>query len=61
MDIQPGKYKASPPGSRCYWSKNSRSGDIIDNELSSGAQLVVIEASVFSFKSSDCGIWTKVG
>ncbi len=60
VDIQPGKYKTAGSDS-CYWSKNTASGDIIDNDLPSGPSTVVIEASVFTFSSQRCGEWTKVG
>ncbi|MGK2948639.1 MAG: hypothetical protein ACSLFP_08705 [Acidimicrobiales bacterium] len=60
VDIQPGKYKTAGSDS-CYWSKNTASGDIIDNDLPSGPSTVVIEPSVFTFSSQRCGEWTKVG
>lgn len=61
VDIQPGKYKTSGAASDCYWSKNRRDGGIIDNDLPGGDTTIVIEASVFTFKSGDCGTWRKVG
>lgn len=60
VDIQPGKYKTAG-SSDCYWAKLDSSGDIIDNDLPSGPTTVIIESSVFTFSSQDCGEWTKVG
>jgi multidrug efflux pump subunit AcrA (membrane-fusion protein) len=60
VDIQPGKYKTDG-ASGCYWAKQDRAGEIIDNENGIGPQVVIIESTVFAFKSSRCGIWTKTG
>ena len=61
VDIQAGKYKTAGVGGRCYWAKLNRAGGIIDNEFAEGPQTVVIEPTVFTFKSSGCGTWTKTG
>ena len=59
VDIQPGKYKTAGT-TDCYWSKLTASGDIIDNDIVDGPSTVIIEGSVFTFTSSDCGTWTLV-
>lgn len=61
VDIQPGKYKTAGASSDCYWSKNRRDGGIIDNDIPGGDTTIVIEPSVFTFKSARCGTWHKVG
>ena len=45
--VTPGTYQ-SAGGKNCYWSKNSKAGDIIDNELVSGPSVLVIEGTEFS-------------
>ncbi|WP_128970096.1 hypothetical protein [Rhodococcus opacus] len=60
IDINPGTYTATAP-SRCYWERNTggAQGDIIENELSSGPQVVTIAASDGTFETSRCGVWTR--
>lgn len=60
VDIAPGKYK-SAGGQSCYWKKNRANGDIIDNYIGAGPAVVVIEASVFTFTTSNCEEWVKTG
>lgn len=60
IDINPGTYTATAP-SRCYWERNTggAQGDIIENELSSGPQVVTIATSDGTFETSRCGVWTR--
>lgn len=57
-DIQPGTYK-SAGGDGCYWSRNSKSGDILGNDLGDGPTVVVVNASDFSLSVRDCAEFRK--
>lgn len=59
-DVQPGTYKSEGSES-CYWSRNSKSGDIIDNHLGAGPTVMVIKASDFSVTVQRCAPFTKTG
>lgn len=60
-DIVPGTYSSAGPieGGACYWKRVS--GDkLLDNALSKKAQVVKIEASDTTFKTTDCQQWQKI-
>jgi len=60
-DIVPGTYSSPGPveGQACYWKRVS--GDkIVDNAMSKKPQIVQIDASDTSFKTSDCQNWQKI-
>ncbi|MGN7248932.1 hypothetical protein ACTHQ1_14535 [Janibacter anophelis] len=63
VDVQPGTYVSGAPASgSCYWSRlssSSGSGNIIDNNISSGQSIVTIAASDAFFETSRCDGWTK--
>jgi hypothetical protein len=59
-DIAPGIYStAGPVGSgTCYWKRTGNpDGELIDNSLSKKSQVVQIEATDKSFKTSGCQPW----
>jgi hypothetical protein len=61
-DIAPGSYRSSGGGG-CYWARLSGfdggTGNIIANDLPSGAAIVEIAASDKGFNSTGCGTWSK--
>lgn len=60
-DVQPGTY-TSEGGSNCYWARLSATGDdIIDNNLSSGPQVLTVQASDGLIETSRCSPFTKSG
>ena len=58
-DIMPGIYR-TPGGSRCYWARlNSLdTSDIIDNNNSTGPQVIEILPSDRAFQTRGCQQWT---
>jgi hypothetical protein len=59
-EVKPGRYYATD-GDDCYWERNSRSGDIIANHLSSSRRNeVLIYPSDYSFSSENCGTWRQI-
>src|SRR5262245_19481909 len=60
IDIVPGTYSSAGPveNQTCYWKRISSTGDIIDNALTKKSQIVNIDASDASFKSSGCQPWS---
>ena len=59
--ISPGTYSSAGPipDGVCYWKRVS--GDkVVDNAMSKKPQIVQIEASDTSFKTSDCQPWQKI-
>jgi len=61
-DIEPGTYRTSG-GTGCYWArlKSLDTGDVIDNNVSDGPQVVRILPSDTAFMTRDCGTWQKSG
>lgn len=59
VDVAPGKYR-TPGADNCYWARlkenNGAVGDIIDNFLGSGPQVVTIHAGKY-FETQGCGTW----
>ena len=45
-------------GTKCYWKRTGADGAIIDNALSGKPQVVTIEATDATFKTSGCQPWT---
>ena len=59
-DVAPGVYSsAGPAGSgTCYWKRlGNPDGNLIDNAMSKKSQVVQIEATDKSFKTSGCQPW----
>jgi hypothetical protein len=60
-DIAPGTYSSAGPAGNgaCYWKRTS--GDtVVDNAMSKKPQVVRIDATDSSFKTSDCQPWQKI-
>jgi hypothetical protein len=60
-DITPGTYSSAGPvdNGACYWKRLS--GDkIVDNAMSKKPQIIQIDATDTSFKTSDCQPWQKI-
>jgi len=60
-DVVPGTYSSPGPvqGGVCYWKRVS--GDkIVDNAMSKQPQIVQIDATDTSFKTSECQPWQKI-
>jgi hypothetical protein len=65
VDVQPGTYRSSNPGSNCYWERmhdfSQGLNSIIANGIPGGASAIVeIRASDAGFTSTGCGTWAKV-
>ena len=59
-DIAPGTYSSAGPvgNGACYWKRlGNPDGNLIDNALSKKPQVVQIEATDKSFKTSGCQPW----
>ena len=59
-DIAPGTYSSAGPGDNgtCYWKRlGNPDGNLIDNALSKKPQVVQIDPTDKSFKTSDCQPW----
>lgn len=58
-DILPGIYR-TPGGSRCYWARldSLDTSDIIDNNNSTGPQVIEILGTDRAFQTSGCRQWT---
>jgi hypothetical protein len=60
-DIAPGTYSSAGPieNGACYWRRVS--GDtVVDNAMTKQPQVVQIDATDTSFKTSDCQPWQKI-
>ncbi len=64
-DIVPGTYRSAGPspegGSDCYWARLSslNSTHIIDNNIGTGPQVVMIQPSDRAFLTRSCQTWQK--
>jgi hypothetical protein len=60
--IKPGTYFSKPGGDDCYWERTDSTGEIIDNNFTTGLRVQVdIKTSDYSFSSDGCGRWQPVG
>ena len=62
-EIALGTYKSSGGGSLCYADTQDKAGNILEQEVGAqGASVIIrILSGAYTFKSSGCGTWTKVG
>ncbi|MGW6455522.1 hypothetical protein ACWF94_06260 [Streptomyces sp. NPDC055078] len=62
QEIAPGTYRTKGDLEDCYWERTTRSGEIIDNNFATSAQVitVTIRASDGQFTSEGCGTWKPV-
>lgn len=51
-DIQPGRYRISDPGGMSYFARLDADGEIIDNNISEGAVLVIVAATDWALSIS---------
>lgn len=62
-DITPGTYTSAGPvdGGACYWKRSGgpTGTDILDNAMSKQPQIVQIQASDTSFKTTGCQPWAR--
>ena len=58
VDIAPGVWRNNGTRDDCYWSRETRTGNIIDNYLGLGGGTAYISSNDFLFHSQDCGVWT---
>lgn len=58
-EIQPGTYAITGDIENCYWERQNRDGEIIDNYFSTSARrvAVTIQAGDYAFFSEGCGQW----
>jgi hypothetical protein len=66
QDIAPGTYRSAGsvrPGQDCYWKRlaSLNTSDIIDNNGSTGPQVVEILPSDKAFYTTRCQPWTRAG
>lgn len=61
VDIAPGVWRNDGSSDNCYWTRNTRTGDIIDNYLGAGGGTAYIGPNDFSFRSERCNTWTYLG
>ena len=58
VDIAPGVWRSEAGHENCYWSRNSKSGDILDNHFGMSGGTVYLRSSDYSIELDDCGTWT---
>jgi hypothetical protein len=60
IDIGPGVWRSEKNGNdSCYWSRTTKTGDIIDNFLGASGGTMYLAASDFQVELQDeCGVWT---
>lgn len=62
-EIKIGNYKSSGgAGDLCYADTETESGDILDQQVSQGAPVVIrITSQAYTFESNGCGTWHRIG
>ena len=61
VDIAPGLWRSHGTRDDCYWSLNTKTGDIIDNHFGMSGGTVYIGSHVFQVEFNDCGSWEYMG
>ena len=67
VDIEPGTYRSAGPSpegaSDCYWARLNSLNEthIIDSNISTGPQVVMIQPSDTAFLTRSCQPWQKTG
>ncbi len=61
-DIAPGTYRSTATQD-CYWARlrSLNTGDVIDNSIGDGPQVVGILPTDAAFVTRNCGAWHRVG
>lgn len=61
-EIKVGNYKSSGGSDFCYADTETESGDILDQQVSQGAPVVIrITSQAYTFESDGCGTWHRIG
>ena len=62
-EIALGTYKSSGGGSLCYADTKDKAGNILEQEIGSSGETVIIRvmSGAYTFTSRGCGTWAKVG
>lgn len=58
VDIAAGVWRSEPGNSDCYWKRDSRTGDIIDNYYGQSGGTIYISPTDFEIHLERCGTWT---
>lgn len=61
-EIKAGRYESTDVSDGCYWERQDRNGNIIDNNFVGSASRVEvnIRTSDYGFETRDCGEWHRV-
>ena len=61
-EIAPGVWRSLGSTDDCYWSVNSKTGDIISNHFGMAGGTMYIPVSAFEVRlEAECGMWTYIG
>jgi hypothetical protein len=61
-EIAPGVWRSLGTANGCYWSTNSKTGDIISNHFGMAGGTMYIPGSAFEVRlEAECGTWTYLG
>ncbi|NMC55004.1 MAG: hypothetical protein GYA48_15360 [Chloroflexi bacterium] len=62
IDIAPGIWRSQGASDGCYWSINTKTGDIIKNHFGMAGGTMYINPSAFQVElNADCGEWVYLG
>jgi hypothetical protein len=61
-EVKAGRYESTDVSDGCYWERQDRNGNIIDNNFVGSASRVevLIRSSDYGFETNDCGEWHRV-
>jgi hypothetical protein len=61
-EVKAGRYESTDVSDGCYWERQDRNGDIIDNNFVGSANRVevLIRSTDYGFETNDCGEWHRV-
>jgi len=61
-EIASGVWRSLGSADACYWSVNSKTGDIISNHFGMAGGTMYIPSSAFEVRlEAECGMWTYIG
>jgi hypothetical protein len=59
-DIEPGTYRSpGPSGSACYWARLDAQDEILDNSLTRGPSVVIVQPTDAAVETANCQPFTK--
>jgi hypothetical protein len=61
VEIAPGVWRSQGNSDNCYWSINTRTGDIIKNYFGMAGGTMYIPSTAFQVTLQDCGNWVYLG